>query len=324
MLQAAVGAYSAYKTVRTLHKGYQAGQRLYDRLPVNTDPLSFGRAKARRIEQSYGPVFGPNLPNQVAIRYKHSSLMPREKGYYKSAYGPGYKKKDPRPRKRTTRYARKARMNPRFGGFVGLERKFLDTTRSVAVMSTSWAAVAPTPAAGSTNSLSAMAQGNGQSEHIGRTYNIRSIQMRFTLSIPVAESETAPHSQEFYRLVVVLDTQCNNTAITATEVMQTSAVSDLQSYLNLENTGRFVILWDSGPTRIIPQNMNEGSINLFAHGQVNQFRQMYHKFRTPVKVRTSGTAANVTSITDNNIMCIGITTESALTCQFISRCRYTE
>lgn len=213
-------------------------------------------------------------------------------------------------------------MNPRTGGFTGLERKFLDTHRTASVMSTTWAAVAPT--SGSINSLSAVAQGNGPSEHIGRTYKIHNIMGKFFFQMVFQQGIAAPVGDTFYRLLVVLDTQTNSTAITAADVMLRTTSQGILAWRNLEMSDRFEVLYDTGVTKLLPPSMSEGGVDLFASAHTTQSRHFHHTFRKPIIARANGDTANVTSITDNHIMAIGISTLSTITCRFETRMRYTE
>ncbi len=216
----------------------------------------------------------------------------------------------------------KAVANSRTSGFTGIEKKFLDVTRTSAAMTNTWTQHAPD--AGSTNCISAPVQGAGNQQRVGRTYQIMSVFVRFIISIPSDESVTLPLSNVIYRVCVVLDMQTNSTALTATDVMLATTVSDVLSFRNLEDTARFVVLYDSGPRRMVRDVSNEGAINLFAAPLTEHVLHFYKAFKLPIKVRSSGTTANVTSAADNSISVIAITQDTNMNMQYNSRIRFVD
>ncbi len=225
-------------------------------------------------------------------------------------------------RTRTSRaYDRK---NRRTGGYAGIERKFFDTCGTDVAFQSTWTQLAPTtPAA--INCISAMVQGDGESEHLGRTYVMHALYMKFNVIIPTQEMLTTPMPDVLYRFLVVLDTQTNGAAVTGTDVMQTSACSDINSFRNLQNSTRFRVLYDTGVRNMIPHNqMSDGAINSFSYPTSVHHYNFNHVFKNPIKVRTKGTTASVASITDYSISIIGISQNTILDMTFNSRLRYAE
>ncbi len=210
--------------------------------------------------------------------------------------------------------------NIRVGGFVGMELKFFDATKGSTAMATAWTSIQP--AAG--DALSVPAIGTGESQRDGRVFTIRSIFLKGLISMVVSESATAPLDDQTYRLVLVWDTQTNGAAITATDVMDAGATTDVNSFRNLQNSKRFIVLHDTGTRRIARTSQtNEGAVNLFAGPSVFIPWKMNKAFKDGIKVRTIGTTANVTSISDNSIALIGIASSTAVFINYESRCRFT-
>ncbi len=210
----------------------------------------------------------------------------------------------------------------RIGGFVGIEKKFVDATRASAAMSATWAVIAPS--AGITSCLSAPGIGTGEEQRDGRTFTIQSIHVKGHVFVPTAESITAPFNDIEYRICLVWDTQTNGSPIVGTDVMDNGATFQFNAFRNLQNSKRFIVLWDSGVLTMDRSNqMNEGAINLFAAPQRRTPFTINKTFKKGIKVRTVGTTADVASISDNSISLIGVTGDTALTAAFESRCRFT-
>ncbi len=223
---------------------------------------------------------------------------------------------------RATVLANKRAANVRTGGFIGLEKKFVDATRAAAAMSATWAVLAPS--AGIVSCLTAPAIGTSEEQRDGRTFTIHSIHVKGFVTTPTAESQTAPMNDIEYRIILVWDTQTNGTPIVATDVMDNGATLQVNAFRNLANSKRFIVLWDSGPMSMSRKNqMNEGAVNLFAAPQRRIPFAINKSFKKGIKVRTTGTGADVADISDNSFSLIGVTGNTALTCSFESRCRFT-
>lgn len=87
-------------------------------------------------------------------------------------------------------------------------------------------------------SLVRIAQGDGESERLGRKCTVKSINWRFRLLLPIAVTN---NSKDIVRVILYLDSQCNGTAATALEILETD---DFQSFNNLANSSRFRTLMD--------------------------------------------------------------------------------
>ncbi len=217
--------------------------------------------------------------------------------------------------------ALRATANIRTGGFAALEKKFVDTTRASAAFTTAWAILAPS--GGITNCLTCPGIGTGEEQRDGRTYTIHSIHVKGNVIMPAIESQAAPLDDLSYRIVLVWDTQTNGGAITGTSVMDAGSTTDVNSFRNLQNSKRFIVLWDSGH-RVFRRTSqtNEGAVNLFACGQnINTF-MINKSFKMGIKVRCIGTTADVASVSDNSFSLIGLAGSTALNITYESRCRF--
>ncbi len=149
--------------------------------------------------------------------------------------------------------------------------------------------------------------------------------MKITIAQPVLESSTVPFGDQRGRFCIVLDKQTNGTEIVATEVMETSGTDDTLAFRELNNSKRFTVLKDvTWNLKNSYANMNEGSINLFANGEVSQQFNYYIKFKKPIRVHSSGVSGTVTSIFDNSLSVIGIANGSTATLSYQARIRFTD
>ncbi len=222
---------------------------------------------------------------------------------------------------RATVLAAKRGANVRTGGFVGIEKKFVDSTSTSTAFTTAWAILAPT--GGITDCLSAPGIGTSESQRDGRVFTIHSIHLKGSVTRPTVEAQAGPQTDIDYRLCVVWDTQTNGAPIVGTSEMDAGATNDIHSFRNLQNSKRFIVLWDSGPMTDSVFQMNEGAVNSFASALKITHFSMNKSFKNGIKVRTIGTTADVASISDNSISLIGLASDVALDYNFESRCRFT-
>ncbi len=208
--------------------------------------------------------------------------------------------------------------NLRFGGFMGLEMKFKDTETVADAFSVTWNRMDP-----ASNTLSGVAQGDGESQRDGRVYWIHKISIRVMVTITAAkESEVTPPPDQRYRYLLVLDKQTNGAAMGAGDVIINTGNNKGLEWRNLQHTKRFQVLWDQ--EGIIHQNyVNEGAANLFAANVQSTFIKVFHKtFKNPLKVTCTGTTDNVNVIADNSLHMIGLA-GTELTMDYKCRIRFT-
>ncbi len=214
-------------------------------------------------------------------------------------------------------------MNVRTGGYEGREMKFVDYNKAADAFTVQWTGGEMEDS--TALSLSAVAQGDGESQRDGRVYHIHSVHIRGFIDVPVVEGATAPVGDILARLAMVWDTQTNGAQLNAEDVyLGVGAGEDVNSFRNLQNSKRFIVLKEK-MLRLPRANaqMNEGSINLFANGDLKIHFTFNKKFNTPIKVRCSGTTAAIASVTDNSIHLIGTATATALKLTYESRVRFT-
>ncbi len=219
--------------------------------------------------------------------------------------------------------ARRVARNARTAGFTDIERKFADFNVPSKSISQTWAGGEFDPA--TANSISAVAQGDGESQRDGRVYHIQSVHIKGFIKRAQAEATAAPFDDCYVRFVLVWDTQSNGAQLNAEDVMLAIASGeDVNSWRNLQFSKRFIVLKD----KIIKMSManaqmNEGAVNSFASGGLKQAFKINKSFKTPIKVRCTGTTAVVGAISDNSLHMIATATEASYVATYQSRIRFT-
>ncbi len=216
-----------------------------------------------------------------------------------------------------------ARGNYRTGGYMGMEKKFADFRVDDDAFTQVWAGGEMDPN-GTADSVSVVAQGDGESNRDGRVYYIHEIYIHGTVQVQAVESQTAPQPDNIARVALVWDKQTNGAQMNAEDCFLTIGASDdIDSFRNLQFVQRFTVLANKKIN--IKQStavVNEGAANLFAAGTTTVPFSMSYKFRTPLKVSCSGTTAAIASIADNSLHVIGCS-QSACTLSYASRLRFT-
>ncbi len=234
--------------------------------------------------------------------------MPRGRGYN------GYRNNSRITKYKRRYYQKRKTTIPRYSL---PELKFVDTELAGVSMGTAWAARNPTTVL----CLNAIAQGDGPSNRDGRVYYIHSVQMKVLLFFAATESDIIPQDDQLARIVLVLDTQANETEIAAANVMSTVGGNDFLSFRNLDFGTRFRILKDK--TAIIKRTwVNEGSPDLFASNQGLLRFDWTHTFKYPIKVVCNGTGSGIGDITNAALGVIAISLQNDMLLSYEARVRF--
>jgi hypothetical protein len=212
-------------------------------------------------------------------------------------------------------------MNSRTGGYIDRELKFADYYRSYAFTS-AWTVCDPT----TPSTLSAVAQGDGESQRDGRVYHMDSIHLKGQIQMTTAKNESVPQPYETVRVALVLDTQSNGATIAASDVFDTVTGPDYLSFRNLQYTKRFRVLWDHSFS-LHPNNAPDGNtgvnVTFTVGGGGVEFKKSI-TFKSPIKVVCKGTTAAIASITDNSLHMVALASDDSLgVLDYTSRLRFT-
>lgn len=198
------------------------------------------------------------------------------------------------------------RTNVRTGGFLGMESKFLDTSYSASIVSSTTSAEAdPTG-----NCLNPVAQGDGESQRDGRRYNVTSVYVKGLVSLAASANTSDPTVQ----LYLVQDTQTNAAQMNSEDLVTTPSLA-INCLRNLQYIKRFKVL----------KSMR---INMKSRGAWDgtQFAQTQEPFEmyvsTNIPVTCTGTTGNVNTISDNSLHVVAIASDASAVLQYSARIRF--
>ncbi len=179
----------------------------------------------------------------------------------------------------------------RVGGFYGRysgrggEMKFHDVDLDDANIAAS--AITPT--------INIIGQGVTESTRVGRKCTIRRIQWRYQISLPESDAQGTPASGDTVRIILYQDKQANGATANATDILEAAV---WQSFRNLANSGRFVILCDK------LHNINYRGLASDGAGVVSQAAEI-HNFSffksVSIPIEFDNTTGAITEIRSNNI-----------------------
>ena len=187
------------------------------------------------------------------------------------------------------------------------ELKFFDTALSFLIDAT-----AEVPATGQ---LVLIPQGTGESQRVGRLAQIKSLQIRATVTFAPGASVATTFGQGW--IYVVLDTQCNGAAASITDVLTGNNIST--ALLNLDNSQRFRIL-----KKIYVNCQPQAGVSTAFNG-VGQQVECYKKLNIPIDY--SSTTGAITEIRSNNIFLLAGTdgnSDDNMTVAGNARVRFTD
>ncbi len=222
--------------------------------------------------------------------------------------GAGIRRKFVAPRRlapRNVGFYRRSGFYGRFAG-TGGEMKFHDLDIDDAVV-----AVNGTIAE---DSCITIAEGNGESERVGRKITIRKIQWKYDLIL--ASTATAANTSDSVRVILYQDKQCNGAAATALNILKTD---DFQSFNNLSNSARFKILYTRTHQLSCPSGSGRGTTDTLSYGEQSRNYSMNKNCNIVIEYDSSATTGAIATIRSNNIGVL-LVGKSGL-CNFSSKMR---
>lgn len=217
-------------------------------------------------------------------------------------------------------------MNPRSGGYLGIEKKFLDCAWNAVTINVSSDGTNGElqPSSGCTGSLSVPAQGDGESERDGRQYCITSCYVSGIINTTADSDVADPIEGLGYFFALVLDTQANGATVDSENVYinpstNTNAMLP-QPLRNLQYSKRFKILdrvyVPNGGLVSMTDGTNTGSLN------VQNAPHFTLSWRGKILCNCgSGTTADIANATDNALHLLGFAGSSTYTPTFVGKSR---
>lgn len=219
----------------------------------------------------------------------------------------------------------KRRLNARSGGYLGLELKFLDCAWNGVALgaSTDGSGGELQPSSGSTNCISCPAQGDGESNRDGRKYVIKSCFVSGNIDTTGLQDQANATDAAGFWFALVLDTQTNGATINSEDVYvnpSTSAIAMLpQPLRNLQNSKRFKILDSCFRNYKDIYAFNDGGATGAIIG--GQLPTVKLSWKGTIQVETTGTAADVASVSDNSLHVVAYAGSTGFTPVFIGKSR---
>lgn len=267
----------------------------------------------------------PKMPLSSRIRRgMYGSLVRYGRNAWASPGNVRFARRTNRRAKRQARFQRargvfaRAR-NMRIGGFLGLENKFYDTSVLNRAIDQAFGTGNDVSDPTTLLTISAPSQGDGESQRDGRKFSVMSAYVK-----GIAEVVTAGATNTSQVLVaLVQDTQTNGAQLNGGNVfVNPSGDTDTvcSPFRNLQYSKRFRVL----STRILtlsPKQAFDGTSTTSDFPQ--KTFSMYHKFKTPMTVTTTGTTAGVSVVEDNSLHVIAVANgETQLSLSYNARIRF--
>lgn len=225
-------------------------------------------------------------------------------------------------------YLRRAAMNRRTGGFLGIESKFYDTSLNDGALT------APADASGgehdpTVDCLNAPAQGNSEQQRIGRSIRVTRCSVMGYIHAAALVTQTAVAAFPNFFVAIVLDTQANATTLNSEDVYKNQAAdADLATMplRNMSNTGRFRVLAQRHLRVSTGSAANNAAATTVSCSGFTIPFQFHLRMNMPVRFKVGSTAAGIASVEDNAIHVIAYTNSTVYTpkISYQARVRYTD
>ncbi len=148
-----------------------------------------------------------------------------------------------------------------------------------------------------TGTVNIIPQGITEITRVGRKCVVKSINWKYSISMPVVTDTAGAPTADTVRVVLYLDKQCNGATAASSGITGILRADDFQSFRELSNVSRFVILMDRTVSLNYLAAGGNGTINDFAevkrHGTFNK------KCNIPLEFNAA--AGALTEIRSNNL-----------------------
>lgn len=232
-----------------------------------------------------------------------------------------YKAKTGKKRKVTRRKSRGSLYNVRYGGLLGLEKKYIDYTQADGKIAWELTAtgINPRPCKAlnvAAACLNSVGQGDGASDRDGNKITCKSLHIKGNICrVPEA---TGSHDPKV-RIIVAIDTQNNNTPMVTNDLANITTASIL-GFRNIEHIQRYKVLWDKVFT--VKQAANYDATNAIIPCVYFKKNLKLNNLITSF----SGSANDAGNITDNAIKMFVVTDlpngDDSVQMTFASRMRF--
>ncbi len=262
---------------------------------------------------------------QPLISYDRRYQMSSRYGYKRYPYSKSGPRKRTRynPRSRSTWSAKgKGLVIPRmsssrrgygrtsgyYGRFTsGGERKFHDIVVDDA----------PVPTALTIFNLTVIAEGNGESERIGRKITIKQISCNYSMQLTGGTAAT--DTSDTVNIMIIQDRQTNGAQFVALDLKETD---NIISFNNLANSKRFKTLYSQDYSLAAGGAAPSGAALIFSEDRA--FVRMNLNVNIPIEYDNSATSGVITSVRSNNIYFVTRSSSAVVSTIGRVRIRYTD
>lgn len=209
-------------------------------------------------------------------------------------------------------------LNGRTGGFVGLEKKFYDTTYGGTVATSANAAAGEADPGTGALCLNAVSQGDSESQRDGRQIAMNSITIKGSLVMVTGDAILSFGETPNVSVYLVLDKQTNAAQCQSEQVFENpsaTAVLNTMPFRNLENSERFRILKSVHIPASDFIGASGGNGTTMDQGGTQVSFSIYKKLNgMKVNYISGATGSLISAIADNSLHVIAYMNNPAFTC----------
>lgn len=210
--------------------------------------------------------------------------------------------------------------NLRLGGFLGIQKKFFDTSRDANITSSSIAGSESDPT--TKNTLFCPVQGSGENDRDGSRAQIKSVTVQGNVRLLPLSGTATPPAVTHGWMALVLDKQTNASQLNAEDVFETSFILEaIEPFRNLEFESRFEVL------HLQKFSFKNIPMSTISAGTSQDYGAGIHSFKmetiADIPVQFKANAGTVSDIVDNSLHVICLT-NATNTCrlEYNARCRF--
>lgn len=221
--------------------------------------------------------------------------------------------------------AARSMLNNRTAGFLGIEKKFFDTslapTSVVAPIDCSGGEMDPS----TTLMISTPAQGDTEQSRDGKRIIIKSVNVKGVIRNGAVELFASPHNAQNVFVALVLDTQTNGAEFNSEDVFKNlsgDATIGVMPTRNLLFANRFKVL-KSEVFDLTPNTLSHVAADAFAFNGIAKEFDWYFPMDLPVNFN-AGTTSSIANVIDNSLHMVAFasSTQGAIGMGYNARIRF--
>lgn len=291
------------------HTTFSETEKAKRAIPVQNQQMS-----KRSFADAYGGVSDASLLAAYPKRRPVKTIGGMSAAMYASRGAQAYRRNQALERLSAGRLRRAALVsNSRTGGFLGIETKFFDSGLAATAIGNTVASAERDPA--TDNCLNAVVQGDGPSNRDGNRYIIKRVTVKGQVTCATINDSAGAPSDAVVFVALVQDKQTNGAQLNSEDVFSVSTVASVPQHLpfrNQEFLSRFNVLASHTMT------FKYGGATPSAGGDYPGMRQAFSFDKAlQLRVQCNGTTGPVSTVTDNSLHIIAISSGNSIADQTI-------